>query len=120
MIATTTNPQQGGIDTQHWEDRINNTIKDNVKDPAGLQDVNQTLNIHINDTGNQYTIEFQNGQVHIKQGPSKNKPDINVSMDQQILNDLLNGKYKTKVDFAALLNPVKYNDGNILLDAPRR
>ncbi len=115
---TTKNPQQGGIDIQHWEDRVNNTIKDNVKNPTGLQGINQTINININDTGEQYTIQFQNGNVHIQQGPPKNNPNIDVSMNQQILNDLLNGKYKTKTDFISLLNPYRWNGGDIQWDNP--
>lgn len=115
--TSTANPQSG-IDVQHWEDRINNTIKDHVKDPTDLQGVNQTINITVNDTGDQYSIEFQNGNVHIQRGPSKNNPNINASMNQQILNDLLDGKYKTKADLLSLLNPYKWNGGDIQLDNP--
>jgi flagellar biosynthesis GTPase FlhF len=98
-------PEPDISDCADWENRANAAIADNVKEPDKIKPVHQTIYLDITDSEKNYGLELQNGTVHISEGAPENE-SIKLSMSQEILDNLLNGKYKTVDDFISLLNPV--------------
>lgn len=103
-------------DVTYWQDKINDAIKNNIKNPQQIHHIHQTVHLQVTDSSQHYSLEIQNGIVRINQEVPQNE-NITLSMSQEILNNILNGKYKTPEDFVKLLNPIKIKDFSIEYDA---
>lgn len=100
----------------YWEDKINESIKNNIKNPQQIQHIHQTVHLEVTDSGTHYALQIQNGVVHFSEGVPSTE-NITLSMSQEILDNILNGKYKTPEEFVKLLNPIKIKDFSIEYDA---
>jgi putative sterol carrier protein len=103
-------------DVTYWQDKINDAIKNNIKNPQQIHHIHQIVHLQVTDSSQHYSLEIQNGIVRINQEVPQNE-NITLSMSQEILNNILNGKYKTPEDFVKLLNPIKIKDFSIEYDA---